>query len=680
MAASLSSWWRQRCVAASRPRSPAGAIGVRPEVETLEDRLSPATLTVNSALDTVTPDADMTLREAIAIVNAGNTTGRSAQEITLVSGTLGANDAIHFAASLTQSGPATITLVQGGLVIAKAVTINGPGPGLLSISGANQFRVFTIDDFNADLLTVSLAALTITTGRDAGDAGGGIQNLEDLTLANVVVANSVGGGVLNTGFGDLTINDSTITGNTAVGVGGGVATDSLGSIVIARSTLSGNTAVGGGAIAIFESDVTISASTFTGNRAVGTSSEGNGGAIEVRNTGFATLTNCTISGNAANRGGGGIWSAGLLTIIDSTVVLNTADSDANATGIGGGIQRSSGGVSLQNSLIAGNRVLTGAGSAHDIGGTSVAGQFSLIGNAATAGGLMNDVDGNIVGVDGAGVRDVATIINTTLANNGGPTLTHALITGSPALDAGSNALIPAGVDTDQRGAGHPRVLNNTVDIGAYEGIGSAATPPSVTSVTLNGGLDPFAGVQRSRIINVTVVFDQAVQLDANAMALALHANVSFGGVPQPAGVGAIPTLVLNTTDNITWTVTFTGVGLVETGADGFSSLTDGVYDFKIDAAKVHPSGNAGVNMAANSSTTFHRLFGDTGSPAGVPNGSGGTDFTAVVNSGDNLAFRGAFNNAAGYKAYLDFNGDGVINTGDNLQFRNRFNKALTWSV
>ena len=53
---------------------------------------------------------------------------------------------------------------------------------------------------------------------------------------------------------------------------------------------------------------------------------------------------------------------------------------------------------------------------------------------------------------------------------------------------------------------------------------------------------------------------------------------------------------------------------------------------------------------------------------------------AVVNSGDNLTFRGTFNNSANYQAFLDVNGDGTINSGDNLQFRNRFNKALNWTV
>jgi hypothetical protein len=106
---------------------------------------------------------------------------------------------------------------------------------------------------------------------------------------------------------------------------------------------------------------------------------------------------------------------------------------------------------------------------------------------------------------------------------------------------------------------------------------------------------------------------------------------------------------------------------------------DGVYDLKIDAAKVHLFGVPSVPMAANFTTTFHRLFGDTGAPATPAGGTPGTDFEAVINTGDNLAFRAAFNKPAGggYQPFLDFNGDGLINTTDNLQFRNRFNKELT---
>jgi hypothetical protein len=137
-------------------------------------------------------------------------------------------------------------------------------------------------------------------------------------------------------------------------------------------------------------------------------------------------------------------------------------------------------------------------------------------------------------------------------------------------------------------------------------------------------------------------------------------------------------LNVNSADNVAWIVTF--AGNTDPGVDGFDSLKDGVYDLNVDASKVHPFGVPGGNMAANSSTAFHRLFGDAGGAATPSGGAPGVDFQAVVNSGDNLVFRGAFNNATAYKAYLDFNGDSVINSGDNLQFRGRFNKSLTWKV
>jgi hypothetical protein len=208
----------------------------------------------------------------------------------------------------------------------------------------------------------------------------------------------------------------------------------------------------------------------------------------------------------------------------------------------------------------------------------------------------------------------------------------------------------------------------------------AVAAPSVTSVTLNGNIQGLAGPQRSRVASVVVTFNQSVQLDANAFTLALHTNsVTFNGAAQPAGFGTLPaSLAPTSTDNITWVVTFTGN--TDNGADGFNSLKDGVYDFNVAADKVHPVGLPGVNMASNSTTTIHRLFGDTNLPSTPNGGVPGVDFLAVINTGDNLAFRGAFNNAAAYKAFFDFNGDGAINSGDNLQFRNRFNKALTWKV
>jgi len=208
----------------------------------------------------------------------------------------------------------------------------------------------------------------------------------------------------------------------------------------------------------------------------------------------------------------------------------------------------------------------------------------------------------------------------------------------------------------------------------------AATAPHVVSVTVNGNIPSLAGSQHSRVVSLVVAFDQPVQLDTDALTLAPHTNnVVFAGVAQPAGIGVLPaSLVLATTNNITWVVTFSGN--TENGADGLNSLQDGVYDFNIAAAKVHPLGVPGISMAGNASTTFHRLFGDVNPPTTPAGGLPGSDFEAVVNSADNLIFRNAFNNPANYKAFLDFNGDGLINSLDNLQFRNRFNRPLKWSV
>src|SRR6185295_9289735 len=105
---------------------------------------------------------------------------------------------------------------------------------------------------------------------------------------------------------------------------------------------------------------------------------------------------------------------------------------------------------------------------------------NLIGDAASAGGITNGVNGNKVGFA------VSAVLNTTLANNGGPTLTHALVSGSPALNAGSNALALDAANqpltTDQRGIGFQRIIGVAVDIGSYE----AVCPMLVTNANDSG--------------------------------------------------------------------------------------------------------------------------------------------------------------------------------------------------
>jgi hypothetical protein len=260
--------------------------------------------------------------------------------------------------------------------------------------------------------------------------------------------------------------------------------------------------------------------------------------------------------------------------------------------------------------------------------------------------------------------------------------------GGAALPGGSNVALAGGVASFQIStltAGTHAITANYSGAAGYAASTSntvsqvVAAAPRVVGVTVNGNIPSLAGVQRSRVASVVVVFDQAVELDPSAFTIALHTNsVFYDAVEMPSGYGALPTSLVLTpsADRKTWVVTF--AGNTDNGTDGLNSLKDGVYDFTVSAAKVHPLGAPGVNMAANSTTTFHRLFGDTDAPAATDLGPIGTDYQAMLVTGDNLVFRNAFNRPASYNAAFDLNGDGLINSGENLQFRMRFNKSLIW--
>ncbi len=200
-------------------------------------------------------------------------------------------------------------------------------------------------------------------------------------------------------------------------------------------------------------------------------------------------------------------------------------------------------------------------------------------------------------------------------------------------------------------------------------ISNSGTPPSVAGFAVNVNEPGFAGAQRSRVVNLQVAFDQPVQVDANAFALALHAN--------NLGLGDLPsTLLPVTTDGgTTWVIEFSGN--TDAGADGFESIKDGVYDLNVNLALVHPLGVPGVNGSGTSTFVFHRLFGDV---TGEELPQLGNAHVAVIAIDDNFAFRSSFNSVLGYKAYFDFDGDNNIGISDNFQFRSRFNRPLTWNA
>jgi RTX calcium-binding nonapeptide repeat (4 copies) len=381
----------------------------------------------------------VSLREAIANTQPGGT--------------------VNFAPSLAGG---TIQLALGELQIAKDLTINGLGANQLTVSGNNASRVFDISDGNDNnQINVAIQGLTIANGKVNDGSGGGIVNDENLTLLNSSISNNtsegLGAGINNSG--NLKLLKSTVSNNkisnfpSSGGVftsGGGIFNFSTGSVEIDSSTLNDNKA----------------------NRAGGI---GNGGSLKI--------TNSTISGNKSGEGGGGIlnFSGGTAEISFSTITnneANIASTDIKIRGGGGGIGGRFGvdangnigmGVTkVNNTIIAGNK-----GGTPDVDGTFISGGNNLIGDGKGGSGFIAS---DIVGISSNDLK-----LDPVLRDNGGNTVTHALLPGSPAINAGDNANIPAGVTTDQRG--NPRIADGQVDIGAFE---------SQTTLSGTGGQKQFA--------------------------------------------------------------------------------------------------------------------------------------------------------------------------------------------
>ena len=292
------------------------------------------------------------------------------------------------------------------------------------------------------------------TGRSIfGPAPQGVMTVESSTFTNNSAAD--GGGVDNKRDSQLTITGSTISKNSATDSGGGLGdseTDGFGPglLTIVDTTVSHNTAVNhGGGIDVEGTELNVIASTISGNQAA------TGAGIANGNGAFALLENVTIAGNVATNQGGGLEAAdgSDADLINVTIAYNTAAS-------GGGIDVAAGGtVGLGNTLVAKNTAPTNP----DVQGVFSSEGNNLIGNVGTATGFVGS---DLVGTS---LSPINPLIGP-LANNGGPTKTIALLSGSPAINAGNSSLaLSFGITTDQRGAPRfPPGGDGMVDIGAYE--------------------------------------------------------------------------------------------------------------------------------------------------------------------------------------------------------------------
>jgi hypothetical protein len=462
--------------------------------------------------------------------NADSGAGSLRQAILDACGSAGSNTITFNMASVVSP----IGLTSGELALTKNVIITGPSANLLTVQRTSgTARIFHL---NAGK-TATISGLTIAGGNATSGAG-----------------------ILND-HGTLTITHSTISGNgTASTSGGGILNDgstTAASLTILNSTLSGNTASTGGAV----------------------SNQGSGGG-----TATATITNTTISGNTATGVGGGLLNGGttptdaVLTLTNSTITNNHADHDNAGAETGGGLSTiTSTAVTLRNTIVAGNYTGSGTTTADDISGTvDATSAFNLIGTGG-AGGLTNGTNSNQVGVANPGLGP--------LANNGGPTFTHALLTGSPALDAGDNTgvVIPPFLNTspstDQRGTSFPRIRDAadanttaTVDIGALE------ADPTVEDITDKSTNEDTPLSFSFNIGDSTTAFGTITATSSNTTLLP-NANVVVGAdTASTRTLTLAPALNQFGTTTITVTVPKTVGGTPLTATDTFVLTVTPVAD------------------------------------------------------------------------------------------------------
>ncbi len=391
------------------------------------------TIVVNSLADSGSCPTTCTLRGALATAQSG--------------------DAITFGVNGT-------ILLNSTLVVTRGVTIKGPGAESLAIDGQNAVAVFQV----GSSIAVTFEGLTIRHGRN-NQSGGGILYGSNSTVTvkrSTLSGNSAqfGGAICNGAGGTLNVTDSLLIGNTAI-AGGGIFF-SGGTLNVTNSTLTDNAADAGGSLYAQNGTVVIQRSTLSANVARNSTTSivtKDGGAIV--NTGATvTITNSTLSGNAAVNSGGVIYTTGGTTSVSYSTLSD------NAASSGGGIYNSGGSVTLRNSIV----VRSPAGG-------------NCSGTVSTTGNNLSDTGVCFGANPGANIVTSDPKLAALTVASPGTTATHALLPGSPAIDAVVSGAGDCGttVATDQRGVTRPQKIGAVArcDIGAFE-LGHAA--PTISSI------------------------------------------------------------------------------------------------------------------------------------------------------------------------------------------------------
>ena len=445
-------------------------------------------------------------------------------------------------------------------------------------AGLHNIRADYSGDGNFDPSQSNIVAQTVnactpdpivTTTADAG-AGSLREAIANVCSGDTITFNIAGAGphTISLTSGELVVaKNVTINNNSGEKItvsGGGLSrvfniNPTKTAAIIGLTISGGDSATAGGGV-LNDGTLTIVNSTLSGN-----STDIDGGAISNSGPGVLTLINTTISGNSAAGNGGGVVNlGGTVTSVNSTISDNRADSDANSIGTGGGIHHGSGTTTLHNTIVAGNFNEDGVtDAADDISGTvNAASSFNLIGTGG-AGGLTNGVNNNQVGVANAGLGP--------LADNGGLTQTHALLSTSSAVETGGNANLPADtfdldgdadmgetLPVDQRGLGFPRNADSqdadaiqTVDIGAFE------LHPSVEDITDKSTAEDTLLSFSFNLGDGTGSLIQSVTATSGNQTLVPDANISVTGSGSTRTLNITPALNANTPSDGTATITVT---------------------------------------------------------------------------------------------------------------------------
>ncbi|MCB1209162.1 MAG: hypothetical protein KDK97_07535 [Verrucomicrobiales bacterium] len=501
-----------------------------------------------------------------------------------------------------------------------AITINGPGPHLLTITRGGASRVF-YQGTGVTALTLSGMTVTGGSGTGSGSAGGGAMEVEcgfgntaSLTLTNCIFtgnSNATGnGGVLRAnGAVTLTFTDCLFSNNTSANFAGAFQLNGNGTTnlvaTLTNCTFLNNTATGSDSGAINQASftaVTYKNCSFIGN----TAPAGRAGVVKMTQTTSATFVNCTLVGNSAGLSGGAIEGSS-----------NTA---APST------------VSLRNTIVAGN---TAPASPNISLGSAASNQTTFI---TTGGNLIGDNTGapapfttsgnpngnsDRVGTSGSPILPILS----PPGNHGGTAWTRALLSGSPGIDQGITAP-STGLTTDARGA--TRIVGSVEDIGAFE---RSAAPADFTAASLPPGKagDPYSYV----LATGATGFTYSVTSGSLPAPLALNnsaGTVTIAGTPAASGTSTFQVTINNGPNNVVvqyQLVVAAGAGPVVVAPTVTTST---------QSAVTHNSAVLGGNVTADggaSVTDRGIVWGLASNPTTADNqvaiGSGTGAFSATVN-------------------------------------------------